>query len=95
MKQPLINDNINKKFKYPIIEKSEPNDLLYRVIKNIIEENNINNKINNMKKNKFSWDEFKEFSAYQIYTLLNINKDILNKLNICIFPSQICAKEEE
>ena len=95
LRLPMINNNIQKKFKYPIIEKSQPNDLLYKVIKNIIEENNINNKINNMKKNKFSWDEFKNFSAYQIYTLLNINKDVLNKLDICIFPNQIFEKEEE
>ena len=95
LRLPMINNNIQKKFKYPIIEKSQPNDLLYKVIKNIIEENNINNKINNMKKNKFSWDEFKDFSAYQIYTLLNINKDVLNKLDICIFPNQIFEKEEE
>ena len=95
LRQPMINNNIKKKFKYPIMEKSEPNDLLYKVIKNIIEENNINNKINNMKKNKFSWDEFKDFSAYQIYTLLNINKDILNKLDMCIFPIQVSVMEGE
>ena len=95
LRQPMINNNIKKKFKYPIMEKSEPNDLLYKVIKNIIEENNINNKINNMKKNKFTWDEFKDFSAYQIYTLLNINKDILNKLDMCIFPTQVSVMEGE
>ena len=95
LKLPMINNNIKEKFKYPIMEKSEPNDLLYKVIKNIIEENNINNKINNMKKNKFSWDEFKDFSAYQIYTLLNINKDVLDKLDACIFPNQLYRKEEE
>ena len=94
LRLPIINSNINKKFKYPILEKSEPNDLLYKVIKNIIEENNNNNKINNMKKNKFSWEEFKEFSAYQIYTLLNINKDILDKLDNCIFPIQVKIKED-
>ena len=95
LKLPLINNNIKKKFKYPILEKSEPNDLLYKVIKNIIEENNINNKINNLKKNRFSWEEFKDFSPYQIYTLLNINKEVLNKLDMCIFPNQIYEKVEE
>ena len=94
LKLPLLNDNIINRYKYPIMEKSGPNDLLYKVIKNIIEENNINNKINNMKKNKFSWDEFKEFSAYQIYTLLNINKEVINKLDNCIFPIQVSYKEE-
>ena len=95
LKLPMIYNNIDKKFKYPVIEKSRPNDLLYKVIKNIIVENNNNNKINNMKKNKFSWDEFKEFSAYQIYTLLNINKDILDKLETCIFPPQAMAIKDE
>ena len=94
LRLPIINNNIKKKFKYPITEKSEPNDLLFKVIKNIIEENNNNNKINNMKKNKFSWDEFKDFSAYQIYTLLNINKDILNSLDNCIFPTQVLLNDE-
>ena len=94
LKLPLMNDNIINRYKYPIMEKSGPNDLLYKVIKNIIEENNMNNKINNMKKNKFSWDEFKEFSAYQIYTLLNINKEVINKLDNCIFPIQVSYKEE-
>ena len=85
LKTPIINNNINKKFKYPIVEKSQPNDLLYKVVKNIIDENNNSNKINNIKKNKFSWDEFKNFSAYQIYTLLNINKEILDKVELCLF----------
>ena len=92
LKLPLLNNNITNKYKYPIKEKAQPNDLLYKVIKSIIEENNINNKINNMKKNKFSWEEFKEFSAYQIYTLLNINKDVINKLDNCIFPIQVYKK---
>ena len=85
LKVPIINSNIKNKFKFPIEEKTQPNDLLYKVVKNIIDENNTNNKINNIKKNKFSWEEFKDFSAYQIYTLLNINKEILDKLDLCIF----------
>ena len=87
LKKPIINNNIKKKFKYPIVEKTQPNDLLYKVVKNIIDENNISNKINNIKKNKFSWDEFKGFSAYQIYTLLNINNETLDKLDACLFIS--------
>ena len=85
LKIPIINDNIKTKFKFPIVEKIQPNDLLYKVVKNIIEENNTNTKINNIKKNKFSWDEFKDFSAYQIYTLLNINKEYMDKLDNCLF----------
>ena len=95
LRLPMINNNINKQFKYQILEKSEPNDLLYKVIKNIIEANNNNNKINNLKKNRFSWEEFKDFSPYQIYTLLNINKEVLNKLDMCIFPNQIYEKPQE
>ena len=85
LKKSIMNDNIKKKFQYPVVEKAQPNDLLYKVVKNIIDENNTSNKINNIKKNKFSWDEFKDFSAYQVYTLLNINKDTLDKLENCIF----------
>lgn len=85
LRKPIINDNIKKKFQYPVVEKAQPNDLLYKVVKNIIDENNTSNKINNIKKNKFSWDEFKDFSAYQVYTLLNINKENLDKLENCIF----------
>ena len=85
LKKPIINDNIKKKFKYPIVEKAQPNDLLYKVVKNIIDENNTTSKINNIKKNKFSWEEFKDFSAYQIYTLLNINKEVFDKLDAYIF----------
>ena len=87
LRNSIINSNINKKYQYPVSEKAQPNDLLYKVVKNIIDENNTINKINNIKKNKFSWNEFKDFSAYQIYTLLNINKDTLNKLDNYLFNS--------
>ena len=85
LKIPIINSNIKTKFKYPVAEKAQPNDLLYKVVKNIINENNAANKINNIKKNKFSWDEFKDFSAYQVYTLLNLNKKNLDELDNYIF----------
>ena len=94
LKLPMINVNKNVKYKYPVFEKSEPSGLLYKVIKNIIEENNFNTKIKNLKENKFPWEEFQEFSGYQIYTLLNINKDNLKKLEQCVFPS-ISLKEKE
>ena len=87
LRNSIINNNINEKYQFPIKEKAQPNDLLYKVVKNIIDENNTTNKINNIIKNKFSWNEFKEFSAYQIYTLLNINKENLNKLDNYLFNS--------
>ena len=87
LRDSIINNNINEKYQFPIKEKAQPNDLLYKVVKNIIDENNTTNKINNIIKNKFSWNEFKEFSAYQIYTLLNINKETLNKLDNYLFNS--------
>ena len=87
LRNSIINNNINEKYQFPIKEKAQPNDLLYKVVKNIIDENNTTNKINNIIKNKFSWKEFKEFSAYQIYTLLNINKETLNKLDNYLFKS--------
>ena len=87
LRNSIINNNINEKYQFPIKEKAQPNDLLYKVVKNIIDENNTTNKINNIIKNKFSWNEFKEFSAYQIYTLLNINKETLNQLDNYLFNS--------
>ena len=93
LKIPIINSNIKTKFKYPVAEKAQPNDLLYKVVKNIINENNVANKINNIKKNKFSWDEFKDFSAYQVYTLLNLNKKNLDELDNYIFNYN-CMLEE-
>ena len=89
LKLPIINNNIIKKYNYPLIEKSNPNNLIYRVIKNIVDESHISNKKNNMKKNKFKWDEFRNFSAYQIYTILNMNRDIIKKLESQIFPRKI------
>ena len=89
LKLPIINNNIIKKYNYPLIEKSNPNNLIYRVIKNIVDESHISNKKNNMKKNKFKWDEFQNFSAYQIYTILNMNRDIIKKLESQIFPRKI------
>ena len=89
LKLPIINNNIIKKYNYPLIEKSNPNNLIYRVIKNIVDESHITNKKNNMKKNKFKWDEFQTFSAYQIYTILNMNRDIIKKLESQIFPRKI------
>ena len=89
LKLPIINNNIIKKYNYPLIEKSNPNNLIYRVIKNIVDESHITNKKNNMKKNKFKWDEFRNFSAYQIYTILNMNREIIKKLESQIFPRKI------
>jgi len=89
LKLPIINNNIMKKYNYPLVEKSDPNNLIYKVIKNIVDESHISNKKNNMKKNKFTWDEFQHFSAYQIYTILNMNREIIKKLESQIFPRKI------
>ena len=89
LKLPIINNNIIKKYNYPLVEKSDPNNLIYKVIKNIVDEAHISNKKNNMKKNKFTWDEFQHFSAYQIYTILNMNREIIKKLESQIFPRKI------
>ena len=101
LKLPLINKNIIEKYNYPIVEKSEPKSLIYNAIKNVLDENLNEAKITNLKKNKIDWDEFKNFSAYQIYTILNMNKEIIKKIegNIFprkfIFPNNTSIKEEE
>ena len=96
-----INKNIIEKYNYPFLEKSEPKSLIYNAIKNVLDENLNEEKISNLKKNKIDWDEFKNFSAYQIYTILNMNKEIIKKIegNIFprkfIFPNNTSIKEEE
>ena len=88
-KLPKINDNIMKKYKFPINEKRTPETLIFNVIKKMVNESHNLNKAINLKKNKFSWEEFKTFSAYQIYTILNLNKKAIQKLESYIFPNRI------
>jgi hypothetical protein len=78
LKLPMINSNIQKKYNFPITEKSEPTTFIYNVIKNMLEEHHTLNKSLNIKKKKFDFDEFKSFSAYQIYTLLSLNRVNIN-----------------
>ena len=89
LKLPLINSNIRKKYNYPVVEKSNPTTLMYQVIKNMVDESHNLSKIVNMKKNKFTWDEFSKFSAYQIYTILNLNKGIIKQLEANLFPRKL------
>ena len=101
LKLPLINKNIIEKYNYPIVEKSGPKTLIYNAIKNVLDENLNEAKITNLKKHKIEWEEFKNFSGYQIYTILNMNKEIIKKLESNIFPRKIIfpnstsIKEEE
>ena len=89
LKLPLINKNIIEKYNYPIVEKSEPKTLIYNAIKNFLDENLNEAKISNLKKNKIEWNEFKNYSAYQIYTILNMNKEIIKKIEGNIFPRKL------
>jgi len=100
LKLPLINKNIRQKYNYPIVEKSNQNTLIYNVVKNMLDENHSSSIKNNIKNNKIEWDEFKNYSAYQIYTILNMNKEIVKKIEGKIFPRKIIfqsdpTKEEE
>ena len=88
-KLPKINDNIMKKYKFPINEKRTPETLIFNVIKKMVNESHNLNKAINLKKNKFSWEEFRNFSAYQIFTILNLNKRAVQKLESYIFPNKI------
>ena len=88
-KLPRINDNIKKKYKFPINEKRTPETLIFNVIKKMVDESHNLNKAINLKKNKFSWEEFRTFSAYQIFTILNLNKRAIQKLESYIFPNKI------
>ena len=88
-KLPKINDNIIKKYNFPVNEKRTPETLIFNVIKKMVDESHNLNKAINLKKNKFTWDEFKTFSAYQIFTILNLNKRAIQKLENYIFPVKV------
>ena len=88
-KLPIINSNIVKKYKFPVNEKRTPETLIFNVIKKMVDESHSLNKVINLKKNKFSWEEFKNFSAYQIFTILNLNKNVARKLESYIFPNKV------
>jgi hypothetical protein len=89
LKLPVINSNIQKKYNYPVSQKSEPNTSIYNVIKNLLEEHHLMNKNLNVKKKKIEWEDFKNFSAYQIFTLLSLNRNILKILESKIFPRRL------
>ena len=93
-KLPRINNNIMKKYKFPIGEKRTPETLIFNVIKKMVDESHNLNKAINLKKNKFSWEEFKTFSAYQIFTILNLNKKAIQKLESIVFPNKIVYPAE-
>ena len=95
LKLPVINNNIQKKYNFPIVQKSEPNTSIYNVIKNLLEEHHILNKNLNVKKKKIEWEEFKNFSAYQIFTLLSLNRNIIKILESKIYPRRFESLAEE
>jgi hypothetical protein len=95
MKLPVINNNIQKKYNFPVNEKSEPNTSIYNVIKNMLEEHHSLNRSLNLKRRKFEWEEFRQFSAYQIYTLIGLNREVLKKLENKIFPRKYSNLAEE
>jgi hypothetical protein len=78
LKLPKIMTNMEKIYKHPYLEKADPSTLIYNVIKNIVDENNSLTKSISMKKKKIPWEEFQHLSAYQIFTLLTLNKVIID-----------------
>lgn len=89
IKLPIIHDNIQRKYNYPIIEKSEPKTFIYNVIKNMIDEHQLLNRNLNIRKKKFDWNEFCDFTAYQMFTILSLNKEIIKELERRIFPKAV------
>ena len=74
LKLPIISNNIMKKYNYPVMEKSDPSTFIYNVVKNILDEHHKLNKTLHLKKKKFDWENFKNFSPYQLFTILSLNK---------------------
>ena len=88
-KLPIINSNIVKKYNFPVSEKRTPETLIFNAIKKMVDESHSLNKVINLKKNKFTWEEFRNFSAYQIFTILNLNKSVIKKLENYVFPNKV------
>ena len=55
----------------------------------MIEEHQQLNRQLNIKKKKFEWSEFSQFTAYQIYTILSLNRHIIKDLELRIFPKNL------
>ena len=55
----------------------------------MIDEHQVLNRNINIKKKKFEWQEFCNFSPYQIYTLLCLNREIIKELERKIFPKSL------
>ncbi len=83
MKLPMINNNIKQKYNYPVIEKADPTTFIYNAIKKMLDENQSLNKSLNINKKKIDWEDFKNLSAYQVYTLISLNK-VSNKIVIIL-----------
>ena len=76
---PKINHNIKKKYNFPAVEKSEPSSFIYKAINHMIEQNNMSDVKRKLsfRDKKIEWQEFKDLSAYQIHTMLTLNKVLL------------------
>jgi hypothetical protein len=86
LKLPKISSNIQKKYNYPVVEKSDPTVFIYNAIKHMLEENQTLNKTLNFRNKRINWEEFKNLSAYQIYTILTLHKDLTKNLESKIYP---------
>ena len=76
-KKPLLHANIKQKYKLDFNSLNcGSNSNIYEVIKEMLEEHSSLNKNAGIKSTKFEWREFSSFTAYQVYTLLQMNKDI-------------------
>ena len=60
----------------------------------MVDESHSLNKMMNLRKNKFTWEEFKDFSAYQIFTILNLNKNVVKKLENYLFPNKVVFPQD-
>ena len=91
LKLPIIHNNIIKKYSHYNQSSSDPKTYIYNVVKNMIEEHQYLNKSLEAKKRKFGWEEFLSFNAYQIYTILIINKDAIKELEKKLFPKSFSS----
>ncbi len=101
IKLPKLTNKMHKDYKYPYLEKMNPDSLRYNLRK-MAEESNVSlNRSYEMKRRRLEWDEFKDLSSYQIFTLLTLNKvilflikEIIDKIESHIYPRRLRAEEQ-
>ena len=72
LKLPIIHNNIQKKYNYPLIEKTNPTVSIYNAIKNMIDENQNLSRSLNINKKKLDILYVLRTTTTRLYTLSSL-----------------------